>query len=81
MRTSNDALAQHLVALPLDLVLQQLRVAVWTNDHRCHAWKKLNAVVVTTHQRKLARLLEDVGEGLEECVEERTRCSDDGAAR
>ena len=41
----DDALLKHLLALAFDFVFHKLRVAVWSNRHRCRVREMVDAVV------------------------------------
>jgi hypothetical protein len=63
-------LPQHLGALPLKLVLLQVRVAVWSHRHWSRAGQEVDPVVVGAGGWQPAGLLEDVLELLQEAVQE-----------
>jgi hypothetical protein len=79
---------QHVLALPLELVLDQLWIAVGPDRHWCCLWKEMNAVVVAARRWKTRRRGEDVIEILEKHRHKMSgrhgvrgyRCSDPGCA-
>jgi hypothetical protein len=62
----DDALLQHVIALLLNLILQQLRVAIWSKCHRWCTWQQPYAVIVATRWGKTVRFCEDVDVGFKE---------------
>lgn len=58
--TPNDPLLQHIIALPLNLVLEELWVTVGSHRHRWGARDEVDAVVMTSDMRQTMWLLEDV---------------------
>ena len=59
-RLPDDPLLQHIIALPLNFVLEELWVAVGPHSHRWGTRDEVNTVVMASTWRQSAWLLEDV---------------------
>jgi hypothetical protein len=57
-------LAEHVLALPFDLILQELGVSIRPHRHRWSVGKEVDPVVMAALRGQATRLLEDVIVGL-----------------
>jgi hypothetical protein len=64
-------LEDELHALPLELILLQLRVSVKPDDHQCCTQEQVDPVIVGAHWLQPAGLVEDHTVLLEEAVQQR----------
>jgi hypothetical protein len=80
----NDALAQPVVALILDLVLQQLWVSIWLDGDWWHRQKEMNAVVEGSsgwHTHGISEDVCELNEKMQEVVGGESKCLQPGGAQ
>jgi hypothetical protein len=58
----NDALAEHVITLPLNLTLQGLRVLVGLDSDRWRRRQRMDAVIKRSWRRQVCGLGEDIHE-------------------